>query len=523
MRTLPTTAAVLTALVMAAGAGRAQVPAQGSSQEPPAASAASPPSADPASPRAAVERFLRLTRASAFERAAEHLEPLDGGSVPAERARRVGLVLDRMVSIETDGLPGKDDGRERIEIGVIRLEGGVTVPIRLVRRPSSTGEVRWLFSRDTLVGVDDAWDVLPHRALLEHLPNALVRAGPRGALWYQWLLLAPLLVCAWAIGWLASRLVRALLQRITRRTAAAWDEHLAQRLGAPLTLGLTVAASVPLLPWLALPPAAKSLVQAPLDIVVLVAVFWGLLRAVDVAVARFLEVWATTRPGSRALLPLGGRIAKAVLVGIGAIAVVSTLGYPIASILAGLGIGGLAVALAAQKTFENLFGAFAVGIDQPLREGDFVGVDDFVGTVESIGLRSTRIRTLDRTLITIPNGQLAEKRIESYAERDRIRLFVKVGLVYTTTSSQMGQVLDGIVTAIRAHPDTWPDNVIARFVGFGDSSLDVEVMAWFNTTDFDRFCRIRSEVLVKLMEVVESTGTSFAFPTRTVHLASTPS
>lgn len=365
-------------------------------------------------------------------------------------------------------------------------------------------------------------EAVPHQALLAYLPDVSLRIGPGGAHWYQWLLLPPLLVLAWGAGWLASRVLRALAQRITRRTSVTWDEQLARRLGGPLTLGLTVAVSRLLLPWLALPPAAEAPVAAPLEVVVLVAVFWGLLRVVDVAVGQLVATWSAKRPNARALLPLGGRIFKVMLVVIGAISVVSSLGYPVTSALAGLGIGGLALALAAQKTFENLFGAFAVGIDQPLREGDFVAIDDFVGTVESIGLRSTRIRTLDRTLITVPNGQLAEKRIESFAERDRIRLFLKVGLVYQTTSDQLRNVLDGFVALLKAHPDIWPDNVIARFVGFGDSSLDVEVMAWFMTTDFDRFCAIRTEVLLQMMAAVERAGSAFAFPTRTVHLATTP-
>jgi MscS family membrane protein len=224
-------------------------------------------------------------------------------------------------------------------------------------------------------------------------------------------------------------------------------------------------------------------------------------------------------PASRALVPLGARAAKVVLLAIAIIAALSLFGYPVASLVAGLGIGGLALALAAQKTVENLFGAFSIGVDQPFREGDFVRIDDFVGTVEAIGLRSTRFRTLDRTIISIPNGRLAEMRLESFSERDRLRLAAVVGLVYETSASQLRATLSGFEAVLRAHPMIWPDAVVVRFREFAASSLDIEIMAWFLTTDWGEFQRIREEILLQFMEVVERAGSSFAFPTQTVHIA----
>jgi MscS family membrane protein len=187
-----------------------------------------------------------------------------------------------------------------------------------------------------------------------------------------------------------------------------------------------------------------------------------------------------------------------------------------------LGLGGLAFALAAQKTIENLFGAFSIGIDQPFREGDFVKIEDFVATVEAIGLRSSRFRTLDRTIITIPNGKLAEMRLESFTARDRLRLATVIGLEYQTTLSQMREVLSGFERVLRAHPKIWADAVVVRFREFAASSLDVEIMAWFKTADWSEFQLIRQEILLAFIEVVEHAGTSFAFPTQTLHVASLP-
>ena len=160
----------------------------------------------------------------------------------------------------------------------------------------------------------------------------------------------------------------------------------------------------------------------------------------------------------------------------------------------------------------------SIGVDQPFREGDLVKVEDVFGVVERIGLRSSRIRTLDRTLVSIPNGRLAEQRIESFAERDRLRLAVDIGLTYGTSSEQMRTILARIESSLRGHPKIWPDAVTVAFQGFGDSSLNVLVMAWFLTTDWGEFLAIRQAMLLDFMAIVESEGSSFAFPTRTVHV-----
>jgi MscS family membrane protein len=175
-----------------------------------------------------------------------------------------------------------------------------------------------------------------------------------------------------------------------------------------------------------------------------------------------------------------------------------------------------------KKTVENLFGAFTLGFEQPFRVGDFVKVEDFVGTVESIGLRSTKIRTLDRTVVSIANGKLAEMRIKNFGARDRIRLACNLGLVYSTTAEQMRQVLNDLEQVLRAHPKIWSEAIIVRFKEFADSALLIQVMAWFLTTHYGEFQRIREEILLGFLQAVENANTSFAFPTRTVHLVQGP-
>ena len=340
-----------------------------------------------------------------------------------------------------------------------------------------------------------------------------------GPAWLHWAALPVLIAVACLFGMILGRASRAVLGWLARRTSATWDDALIGHSRGPLALAWTVAIVSVGVPWLDVSPQTQTLMLRLVHGLFLLAFFWMLWRSVDVAAEALGNTrWARDRSGSRALLPLGRRVSKvAVLIAI-VVALLSELGYSVTSLVAGLGIGGLAVALAARSTLENLFGAFSIGADQPFREGDFVKIEDFVGTVETIGLRSTRIRTLDRTVITMPNGKLADMRVESFAPRDRIRLACDLGLVYTTTSAQMRAILAGLDRVLREHPKIFPDAITVRFKELAASSLNIEVMAWFLTADYGEFQAIRQEILLQFMAVVESCGSSFAFPTQTVHV-----
>ena len=180
------------------------------------------------------------------------------------------------------------------------------------------------------------------------------------------------------------------------------------------------------------------------------------------------------------------------------------------------------MALAAQKTVENLIGSLAIGLDRPFRVGDYVAVDGIQGTVEQVGVRSTRLRTPDRTLVSMPNGRLADLRIESFAARDRFRLAVTLGLTYGTTAAQVRTVLREVEAALRAHPACRVEAPLVNLVDLRDSCLAVEVVAWLEAPDQPAFQRQRGELLLGFMEIVERAGAAFAFPTRTVHVASLP-
>jgi MscS family membrane protein len=157
--------------------------------------------------------------------------------------------------------------------------------------------------------------------------------------------------------------------------------------------------------------------------------------------------------------------------------------------------------------------------DQPVRVGDFCKFGDKVGTIEDIGLRSTRVRTLDRTVVSIPNAEFAQIQLENYAKRDRIRLLCMLGLRYETSPDQLRHVLAGLRRLLLAHPKVLPDPARVRFVGFGAYSLDLEVVAYIATSDWSEFLEIREDIFLRMMDTVGESGTGFAFPSQTTYLS----
>lgn len=507
-------------------------------QAPPAAAppVASAPAAEgregeaPDSPRASLSEYLALASRGEFTAAAGFLE-LEPQQVPngAELARKLKAVLDRHLWVELETISPLSEGdtndgqpREVDQVGSVPSDGHKE-PVRIVKRETPEG-ARWLFSKNTVARVDRWYSELDDRWIRSYLPRALLRFGPKQLLLWQWLVLPLLLAAAWYAGRTLSWLTRRLLTTVTARTAGQWDDALVAGLRVPLALAWAVGVALLLERFLALNPAGEAFVEALLAAVASVALFAGLFSFVDVAGALMKKApWCAGRPSAESALGLAVRAGKVLVVALGAVAALIQLGYPVASVLAGLGIGGIGLALAAQKTVENLFGSVSLAVDEAVRVGDFMKIDEHtMGSIEAIGLRSTRIRTLDRTLVSVPNGALAGMRIESYTARDRVRLNCAIGLEYGTSSAQIRDVIARIETLLRAHPKIWPDDMTVSFKQFGAYSLDLEVMAWFNVSWGEYKNAMRSELLLQLMEAVEQAGCAFAFPTQTLHVQRQP-
>jgi MscS family membrane protein len=219
------------------------------------------------------------------------------------------------------------------------------------------------------------------------------------------------------------------------------------------------------------------------------------------------------------LVQLGRKLSKVTAVILGALLILYIAGMNLTAVLAGLGVGGIAVALAAQKTLENLIGGITIVSDQPIRVGDFCKVGDYQGTVEAVGLRSTRIRTLDRTIVSIPNGQLATMNLENFTLRDKIWFRHVLNLRYETSPDQLRYILAGIREMLYKHPKVETASARVRFIGFGNSSLNLEVFAYVVEKDYGTFLHIQEDLLLRIMDIVEGSGSGFAFPSQTTYLA----
>jgi MscS family membrane protein len=310
-----------------------------------------------------------------------------------------------------------------------------------------------------------------------------------------------------------------LARLVTRKRP--WGPRLLHRLRRPVTMAWALALFWLLLPYLALTLRAEDLVERLLRALGYLAFFWALVRTVTIAGDEIADAkWATSRPNIRSITGVGVRLGKVVVGALALMVALSELGYPVTTVIAGLGIGGVALALAAQKTVENLFGSVSILADQPFGVGDTIKVDGVEGTVETIGLRSTRLRTVERTLVIFPNGKLADMRIESFGPRDRIRFSTKLALRRDTEVSRIEPLVKELREKLRAHPSVHADDVGVFLAGIGEWSYDLDVGAPVDTTDAGEFAKIREQLLLTCVRTVEEHGAKLAVPSRFIVSAS---
>ncbi len=517
---------LLLALLLASTTAPGQIPGL---KSPPKQAPVATPAADLAydSPRASLIEFEALCRAGRLADAARYLE-LPEETPPAEGqrlARRLKAILDFNIpdpaKVSSSSGGRLDDGLppDIEEIGVVFTSSADRAEqIKMVRR-EWRGRFVWVFTRGTVSRIDRWYDSLPDHALRERLPAEFFLPGPSGILWWQWIALLLVLPVVVVLGHVFGWGTRRVLLKLAQQTKTQWDEIFVRRLKGPIALGWGILLLFLSLYFLKLNAAGFDLIVRVLQTAAAIWFFWILVKAVrlgsDVAA---VSDWARTNPNAPSILTFGVRAGEFLVVALGVLVSLSAFGVNVASVLAGLGIGGIAIALAGQKTVENLFGSVSIAVDQPLKVGDWVKIGDIQGSVELIGLRSTRIRTPDRTVVTIPNGKLADREIETFAPRDRFRLAVTIGLDYGTKAAAMRQILAGFEKVLRDNPRIWPDDVRVALAAFGDSALMVEVTAWFETQELGEFRAIRQEVLLAFLDVVEAAGSSIAFPSRTLYM-----
>lgn len=487
--------------------------------------AAAPPTApadefDRGTPRSAMEGYLVAARAGEWERAAEYLDlratpSAERASAGPQLARQLKGVLDRGLWVDLEALAEDPSGVAGDGLRATRdLVGRIdavepSVPVYLDRVARADGVRIWKISNATLAEMPRLWDALGDSAIAEWLPEPLVSWSFLEVRLWQWIGLAGLGLLGALVVAVLARLFRPLVRRVPSLGAAT----------APVSLLAAIALVSAGRPLLELSVPASRALGVGLRAGVLVALTWLAFRLVDAAERRIAErLRLRGQAPNAAVLVLGRRAVKAMLSLFAVLAVLQNAGFDVTGLIAGLGVGGLAVALAAQRSLENLFGGLTIVADEPVRVGDFCRFGDHIGTIEDIGLRSTRVRTLERTIVTLPNAEFSAMPIENFSSRDRFWYRPKLGLRYETTPEQIRKVLGSVREMLLADERVDPVPARIRFLGFGDSSLDLEVFAYVHARDYDEFLRIAEDLNLRIMDLVQEAGTSFAFPSRTLYL-----
>jgi len=351
---------------------------------------------------------------------------------------------------------------------------------------------------------------------LEQLPEMFSRTGPAQILYWQWLALLAVVPLAYSAARLLSTGLAKVLLRVSKMTHAKWDEVFIQRFSAPARLFLTGLLAQMLIGIIDLSERPDHVCTEAARMIMLVASFWGMLRGLDIAHAVAREAqWVKARPATGPVVGLSVRVFKVIVMALGVVTTLQQLGYPVAGLIAGLGIGGLAIALAAQKTLENLLGSVMLSIDQPFRVGDLVKLDDTIGVVELIGLRSTRIRTVARTIVTVPNGKLADMRCEDISLRDRHHLPLSFLLGYGTSSDQVQGVLEDVRALLRSCENVLVEDTKVSLREFATQGISIEVLAWFELGKGASLHEVRERVHLGVMQILERRQVRFALDPRT--------
>ncbi len=481
---------------------------------------------DPRVPAGAVRAYIDACREGDYAGAAAYLSlrsipENQRAAVGPELAWKLKVVLDRKLWIQFDKLSRKPEGN--LDDGLPKdLESLGTIDaaeILLQRVPDGDGRRVWRFSGSTVETIPRLYDTYGYGPLGRYLPAPMFDIRFLEIQLWQWIALALLIVVAWLLAWVITAIIYRILRPLVARSETDLDDRLLDLLIPPVKflIGLAIFAGGTLA--IRLSVKAYELLGGIEQALAVVGATWLLFRGLDLIASHLRD--RLEKQGHRtalAVVPLGRRAVKVALLGLASIVVLQNLGFNVTGLLAGLGVGGLAVALAAQKSIANLFGGVSLIADRPVRVGDFCRWGDKVGTIEEIGLRSTRVRTLDRTVVTIPNSEFSEIQLENFGLRNEIRLFTTLGLRYETSPDQLRYVMAEMRKLLIEHPRVSDTLRRVRFVGFGAHSLDLEVFAYVDTTDFGEFVKIREDILLRFMDIVEQAGTGFAFPSQTLYL-----
>jgi MscS family membrane protein len=476
-------------------------------------------------PRGTVIGFLAAARKGEYQVAAEYLNTKLHGKAAAVLAYKLSTVLDRRLPARLNQLSDQPEGSQfdplnlnHDLVGNINTNNG-SMKILLERVDRGKSGFVWLFSSKTLESIPEVYEEIDVVSMEDVLPGFLVTTRVLGIQLFEWVALLVGLPLLYLVTVLLNRLLSWLVGRVRRRLKNNPNLINPEVLNKPTRL-LLIALTIN---WLrsrvGLPLLARQFWSSTSTVIAVTAIVWILILLASRG-EKYVHERLRERDlsGTASVLRLMRRVIDLVLIFAGVLVILYYFGFSPTAGLAGLGIGGIAVALAAQKTLENVIGGVSLIVDQVVKVGDTLKVGEVVGQVDEVGLRSTRIRTLDRTVVSIPNGQMATMNLETLSVRDKFWFHPLISLRYGTSTEQIQQVLTGIRTFLTDHPSLERSSVRVRFLAFGSSSFDVDTFAYVYARDWNRFLAIQEELLFSIMGIVEWTGAQIALPSQVMYL-----
>ena len=479
-------------------------------------------------PRGTVFGFLSAAHKGDYELAARYLNTGFRGKAATDLAHQFSVVLDRRLPARLNTISDLPEGSlsnplkpDQDVVGTITsAEGDVDIVVERVDRGKPIGLV-WVFSVKTLESIPGLFAQLDEVPVESVLPEFLVNTRLAGIVLFEWLAVFVGMPLFYLLTTLVSRSLNRLIGQWRRRLYKKPDLPDPHVLPIPIRILLLAGVIRWLLTVLSLPLLARQFWSSTSSIITIAGSVWLLILVngwAEKYIRRHLR--GVNLTGTTSMLRLARRTIDGLIIVVGVLVTLYHFGVQLTAALAGLSIGGIAVAFAAQKTLENVIGGISLILDRAVRIGDTLRVGETLGTVDDIGLRSTRIRTLDRTMVTVPNGQIANLSLENLSARDKFWLHPILRLRYGTTAEQMHTVLGNIRTLLGETRLVDPTSVRVRFLSFGSSSLDVEVFAYISAKNWNQFLEIQEALLLQIMGCVESAGVQIALPSQTIFISS---
>ncbi|KAA0992434.1 mechanosensitive ion channel family protein [Dyadobacter aurulentus] len=485
-------------------------------------------------PRGTVDGFLKASYQNDYKKAALYIRWDPGlrkrqSTVAQAKALQALLEVNgriypySWISNEPEGKTDDNLGPNLDRIGAVTIDNE-SFDLILESFQDKQGNPIWLFSTQTVGRIPlNVEEPETSTVISDISPQFLLKNKWSGVPIAHWIATIFLLVVSYLLAMGIARLVVYLIPKIYKRG------------GEEPYFGVIKAFSLPAQLYLAIwffmywgREAGISLVVRQrfsnltliVGVVAVILLIWQLLDVIGIVTEKRMKRYRNQSAVSAILFVR--RAFKIALVIIGVILILDTLGFDVTTGIAALGIGGIALALGTQKTVENFVGSVTIIADQPVRVGDFCKIGEITGTIERIGMRATQVRTNDRTVVTIPNGELSSLKIENYAHRERFWFHPIFYFRVETTPDQIRQLIQDLRRVLLTHPRVNPDPARVRFIEVGLMGVKIEVFAYVDTGDANVFLEIQEELLLKMMDVIAGSGTSLTLPSQTIYFTKDP-